>query len=127
MKQRYSTEIRKSPNNTEYVKVFFLDNHDISEYEILLDTCIDVRKVNVTKSESNAHKGDTLTVYPKPMIDGKTLEKSVKALLDEYFSGVHEEVIAADSKVHFKAIESKFASIRHRKGFNRFMYCMVYK
>lgn len=35
MKQRYSTEIRKSPNNTEYVKVFFLDNHDISEYEIL--------------------------------------------------------------------------------------------
>ena len=32
MKQRYSTEIRKSPDNTEYVKVFFLDNHDISEY-----------------------------------------------------------------------------------------------
>lgn len=56
---------------------------------------------------SNAHKGDTLTVYPKPMIDGKSLEKSVKALLDEYFSGVHEEVIEVDLKVHFKAIESK--------------------
>ena len=102
MKQRYSTEIRRSPDNTEYVKVFFLDNHDISEYKILLDTCIDIRKVNVTKSESNAHKGDTLTVYPKPMIDGKSLEKSVKALLDEYFSGVHEEVIEVDLKVHFK-------------------------
>ena len=86
MEQRYSTEIRKSPDNTDYVKVFFLNNHDISEYKILLDTCIEVRKVNVTKSESNAHKGDTLTVYPKPMIDGKTLEKSVKALLDEYIS-----------------------------------------
>lgn len=107
MEQRYSTEIRKSPDNTDYVKVFFLNNHDISEYKILLDTCIEVRKVNVTKSESNAHKGDTLTVYPKPMIDGKTLEKSVKALLDEYISGVHEEAIVVESNVHFKAIESK--------------------
>lgn len=82
--------------------MFFLDNQDISECMILLDTCIDIRKVNVTKFESNAHKGDTLTVYPKPMIDGKSLEKSVKALLDEYFSGVHEEVIEVDLKVHFK-------------------------
>lgn len=105
--QRYSTEIRKSPDEKEYVKVFFLDNHDIREYETLLETCIEVKKVNITKSESNAHKGDTLTVYPKPMIDGKALEKSVKALLDEYLSGVHEEAIAVDSKVHFKAIESK--------------------
>lgn len=107
MKQRYSTEIRKSPDNTEYVKVFFLDNHDISENKTLLDTCIEVGKINVTKSESNAHKGDTLTVYPKPMIDGKTLEKTIKTLLDEYFSGVHEETIVVDSKVHFKAIKSK--------------------
>ena len=41
------------------------------------------------------------------MIDGKTLEKTIKTLLDEYFSGVHEETIVVDSKVHFKAIESK--------------------
>lgn len=78
MEQRYSTEIRRSPDNTEYVKVLFLDNHDISEYKILLDTCIDIRKVNVTKSESNAHKGDTLTVYPKPMIDGKSLKNRLR-------------------------------------------------
>lgn len=45
MKQRYSTEIRKSPDNTEYVKVFFLDNHDISEYKTLIETCIEVKKV----------------------------------------------------------------------------------
>ena len=107
MKQNYSTEIRKSPDNTEYVKVFFLDNHDISEYETLLETCIEVKNVNVTKSESNAHKGDTLTVYPKPMIDGKTLEKSIQILLDEYLSGLHEEAIEIDSKVHFNAIEHK--------------------
>ena len=107
MKQRYSTEIRKALGEKEYIKVFFLDNHDISKYKTLLDTCIEVRKVNVTKSESNAHKGDTLTVYPKPMIDGETLEKSVKALLNEYFSGVHEEAIVVESNVHFKAIESK--------------------
>lgn len=87
--------------------MFFLDNHDISEYKALLETCNEVKKVNITPSTSIAHKGDTLTVYPKPMIDGKTLEKSVKALLDEYFSGVHEEVIEVDLKVHFKAIESK--------------------
>ena len=107
MKQSYSTEIRKAPDEEEYVKVFFLDNHDISEYKTLLETCIEVKKVNVTKSDSNAHKGDTLTVYPKPMIDGKTLEKSVKTILDEYLSGLHEETIAVDSKVHFNAIESK--------------------
>lgn len=47
MEQRYSTEIRRSPDNTEYVKVLFLDNHDISEYKILLDTCIDIRKVKL--------------------------------------------------------------------------------
>ena len=108
MKQRFSTEIRKAPDEKEYIKVFFLDNHDIGEYKTLIETCIEVKKVKITPSMSNAHKGDTLTVYPKPMIDGKTLEKSVKALLDEYFSGVHEEAIVVDSKVHFKAIESKY-------------------
>lgn len=42
MKQRFSTEIRKAPDEKEYIKVFFLDNHDISEYKTLLETCIEV-------------------------------------------------------------------------------------
>ena len=104
---KYSTVIRKAPENKEYVKVFFLDNHDISEYKTLLETCIEVKKVNITPSMSNIHKGDTLTVHPKPMIDGKTLERSVSILLDKYLSGVHEETIDIVSNVHFNAIESK--------------------
>lgn len=107
MAQKFSTEVRKAPENKEYVKVFFLDNHDISEYKALLETCNEVKKVNITPSTSIAHKGDTLTVYPKPMIDGKTLENSVSVLLDKYLSGVHEETIEIVSKVHFNAIESK--------------------
>lgn len=107
MIQKYSTVIRKAPENKEYVKVFFLDNHDISEYKTLLETCIEVKKVNITPSMSNIHKGDTLTVHPKPMIDGKTLERSVSILLDKYLSGVHEETIDIVSNVHFNAIESK--------------------
>ena len=73
----------------------------------LLETCNEIKKVNITSSTSIAHKGDTLTVYPKPMIDGKTLEKSVSILLDKYLSGVHEETIDIVSNVHFNAIESK--------------------
>ena len=33
MEQKYSTEIRKAFDK-EYVKVFFLDNHDLNEYKM---------------------------------------------------------------------------------------------
>ena len=55
MKQRFSTEIRKAPDKKEYIKVFFLDNHDISEYKKILQTCIVVTKLIITLSISNSY------------------------------------------------------------------------
>lgn len=111
MEQKYSTEIRKAPNNKEYVKVFFLDNNDLIEYKTLLEGCKEVKNVNITKSESKVHGGDTLTVYPKPMVNGKVLENIIDITLDKYLSGIHEEVVSTASEVHFNAIESKILSV----------------
>lgn len=108
--QKYSTEVRRSPDETEYVKVFFLDNHDLSEYKMLLEKCNAVKNVNLTESKSNIHYGDTLTIYPKPMIDGKTLENIIKSTLDSYLSGRNEEKVNTVSEVHFNDIENKILS-----------------
>lgn len=109
MEQKYSTETRKAFDK-EYVKVFFLDNHDLNEYKTFLEKCKEVKNINITKSESRAHGGDTLTVYPKPMFDGKVLEDIINIALAKYFSGIHEEVVSAASEVHFNDIESNILS-----------------
>lgn len=111
MKQKYSTEIRKIFDEKEYLKVFFLNNEDLSEYKLLLEKCNEVRNVNITTSESKNHPGATLTVYPKQMIDGQTLNNAVKVLLDEYISGKYEEFVETNSEVHFIGIENRLLSV----------------
>lgn len=100
----YSTEIRESPSG-KYLKVFMLDDSVAGELQCLLGVLKEVKNINITKSESKAHPGDTLTIYPKPMVNINVLEKIVKQTLETYDSGVIE--VKTKSEVEFKDIEQK--------------------
>lgn len=106
-KNKFSTEIRKAPNNSKYLKVFFLDDSEAKNTQEILLALNEVKTVNITKSESKSHSGDTLTVYPKPMIDIDILDNVVKKTLDSHFSGVIEVKTERISAVEFKNIEKK--------------------
>lgn len=102
----YSTEIRKAPSG-KYLKVFMLDDSVAGELRNFLDFLNEVKKVNITESKSNAHPGNTLTIYPKPMVNIETLEKVVNKALGSYGSGVVEVQKDTKSEVEFKSIEQK--------------------
>ena len=103
---KFSTEIRETPNS-KYLKVFFLDDSEAKKTRGILLALKEVKTVNITVSESKSHPGNTLTIYPKPMVDIDTLDKEVKKSLDSYFSGVTEEKTEIISAVEFKNIEKK--------------------
>lgn len=102
----YSTEIRESPRG-KYLKVFMLNDSVAGELQGLLGALREVKNINITKSESKAHPGDTLTIYPKPMVNINVLEKLVKQTLGTYDSGVVEAKTETKSEVEFKSIEQK--------------------
>ena len=103
---KYSTEIKKAPNS-KYLKVFFLDDSEAKKTQEIILALKEVKTVNITVSESKSHPGDTLTVYPKPMVDINTLNDVVKKALNSYFSGVTEVKTEIISAVEFKNIEKK--------------------
>lgn len=86
---KYSTEIKKAPNS-KYLKVFFLDDSEAKKTQEIILALKEVKTVNITVSESKSHPGDTLTVYPKPMVDINTLNNVVKNALNGHYSGVTE-------------------------------------
>lgn len=102
----YSTEIRESPRG-KYLKVFMLDDSMAEKLQKLLNTLKEVKNVNITESQSNAHPGNTLTIYPKPKVNIETLDKIVKSTLDKYYSGVTEVKTEIISQVDFQNIEQK--------------------
>lgn len=103
---KFSTEIRKAPNS-EYLKVFFLDDSEAQKTREIILALNEVKTVNITVSESKSHPGETLTIYPKPMVGVKTLDNIVKKSLDSYFSGIAEVKTEIISTVEFKNIEKK--------------------
>ena len=88
MKQ-FKTEKRKV-FDTDYVKVFLLDEKKISEVAAAISKLDCVKNVNLTKIKDYNSK-ETLTVYPKPMVDIESLEKRVVSFLDNYFDEVTEK------------------------------------
>lgn len=104
---KFSTEIRIAPNNSKYLKVFFLNDSETTKTQEIIQTINEVKTVRVTASTSKSHPGDTLTIYPKPMVDIDTLDKEVKKSLNSYFSGVTEVKTEIISAVEFKNIEKK--------------------
>lgn len=102
----YEVEIRETFNK-KYLKVFLLDDTIAKKLEPLVDSLKEVKNVNITQSQSKAHSGDTLTVYPKPMVSIELLKEIVEKTLDCYFSGVTEKHTDVMTTVSFNANEKK--------------------
>lgn len=102
----YATEIRKT-YDTEYVKVFLLDEKRNAEIQLVLSDLDCVKRVNITGSNSPNNPSETLTVYPKRMYDGQTLNKRIVSFLDGYFTGVVDNSEAVRNEAHFKGIQDK--------------------
>ena len=105
MKQ-FTTEIRQTKNN-DYVKVFLLDMARNEEIKTALSDLDCVKTVNLTESNSRNNPSMTLTVYPKRMFDGQTLNKRIVSFLDSYFTGVVDNSEAVRNEAHFKDIQDK--------------------
>lgn len=84
-----------------------MDDSEAKKTQEIILALKEVKAVNITVSESKLHPGDTLTIYPKPMVDIDTLDKEVKKSLNSYFSGVTEVKTEIISAVEFKNIEAK--------------------
>jgi hypothetical protein len=84
----FSTEIRVPFENKPCIKVFFLDDSVASSAKAVVETLNCVMTVNITESKSKAHPGNTLTAYPKPMVDAKLCEKEIIEGLNHYLSKI---------------------------------------
>ena len=103
----FSTEIRTC-FDTNYVKVFFLDDSVASKAQERVRALKSVRIANLTNSNSSAHPGFSLTVYPKPMVNAKYCEKEIIESLSALFSGSSQEVARqVKTGVYFNSIEKQ--------------------
>lgn len=102
----FSTEL-KEIYGKPYVKVYFLDDSVAPTAQTIVSALNCVMKANVTESKSMAHPGNTLTVYPKPMVDGKNCEKEVKDALNNLFSNVTVGRMNGHNEAYFKDIERR--------------------
>ena len=84
-RNRFSTEIRYAFDKP-YIKVFFYDDSDVTVAKDVVGALNSVMRVNVTESQSAAHPGNTLTVYPKPMVSADECESDVNGALNGYFA-----------------------------------------
>lgn len=104
----FSTQIRSS-FDTDYVKVFFLDDSVAPRAQEVVQRLNSVRVVNLTRSESSAHPGLSLTVYPKPMVTAALCERQVIEALNSLFSGAESIVPVREVKTdaYFDHIEKQ--------------------
>ena len=102
----FSTEIRESFGKP-YIKVFFLDDTIAEKAKKVVESLMCVKNVNVTSSTSSAHPGNTLTIYPKPMVDVKSCEEEVKKSLQGFFSGVTKGEMHPTNEAFFEGIAQK--------------------
>ena len=94
-KRRYfSTEIREAFSKP-YVKVYFLDDSIAKNTKEVVERLNVVKTVNITPSSSKDHPGNTLTVYPKSMVEAEDCEKEIVEALNRFFS---RGVVLADRK-----------------------------
>lgn len=105
MKQ-YATEQRKM-YDTEYVKVFLLDEKRNAEVQESLSKLDCVKKVNLNPSKSENNPKETLTVYPKRMFDAKTLDKQIINFLNNYFNGIVDNSLPVENSAHFNGIQDR--------------------
>lgn len=99
----FSTEIREA-SGKQYIKVFFLDDAMAEKSKSVVESLICVNNVNITTSASSAHPGNTLTIYPKPMVDVKSCEEEVKKSLQGFFSGATKGEMHPRNEAFFEGI-----------------------
>lgn len=102
----FSTEIRESFGK-KYLKVFFLDDSPVEDAKIIIEKLKSVRKVNVTHSYSSDHAGNTLTVYPKTMVDIFECEQAVVSALKGMCSKTRVGTMIVRNEAYFAGIEKK--------------------
>lgn len=107
--RKYSTEIREVFGK-QYIKIFFQDDSIVTEAKEIVERLNVVKSVNITPSGSKDHSGNTLTVYPKSMVEVDACENEVREALngffahgiiaekkpvrnDAYFNGIADEII----------------------------------
>lgn len=106
----FSTEIREV-SGKPYIKVFFLDDAMAEKAKYVVESLMCVKNVNITPSANRAHPDDTLTVYPKPMVDVKSCDEEVKKSLLGFFSGVTKGVMHPRNEAFFEGIVQKILDI----------------
>lgn len=81
----FSTQISKT-FDTEYVKVFFLDDSVAPKAQEVVMALNCVKNVNISEYKGTAHPGQSLTVYPKSMVTVQKCDKDVNEALNQFFS-----------------------------------------
>ncbi len=104
----FSTEIRSS-FDTNYVKVFFLDDTVAPRAQERVQALNCVRIANLTNSNSSAHPGTSLTVYPKPMVTAEYCEQEIKEELIKFFSNgtLRQSARPVKTNAYFDQIENQ--------------------
>ena len=74
---------------------------------IIIENLNYVRKVNLTPSHSSEHSGNTLTIYPKPMVDISECEQVVVSALRGMASNTSVGTMIAHNEAYFAGIENK--------------------
>ena len=102
----FSTEIREV-SGKPYIKVFFLDDAMAEKAKYVVESLMCVKNVNITPSASRAHPGDTLTVYPKPMVDVKSCEEEIYKSLNGFFTSVTKGEMHPKNEAYFEGIAQR--------------------
>ena len=98
MPKNFDLEIRNFKDN-KFLKVFIKDTSKLNEIQIILNGLESVKKVNITKSQSNNSPEKNLTIYPKRVYDINELKKEVENALNDYFSGRPSDPIFIEENI----------------------------
>jgi hypothetical protein len=102
----FSTKLGKT-FDTEYVKVFFLDDSVASKAQEAVSSLNCVKKVNITEYNGTAHPGQSLTVYPKSMVAADFCEKEIVSALNAFFAHVTIGKMQGHNEAYFAGIEKR--------------------
>lgn len=106
-KGAFSTEVRETFGKP-YIKVFFLDDSISAQAKTVVEKLNSVKTVNITLSRSSDHPGNTLTVYPKSMVDPKCCEKEVIEVLNGFFAhGIVSDKKPVRNDAYFNGIADR--------------------
>lgn len=109
MKQ-FSTEIR-SAFGSDYIKVFFLDDSEVTTAKGVLDNLNCIKRVNITRSESQEHSGKTLTIYPKSMVTAQICQQEIDSNLDKFFTNTFVGSMNEHNEAYFVGIETRLLAV----------------